>query len=934
MPNTDTLDAFSRLKSSWAAARKPSSSANDQTSNFEESSRLIPDKSNHEIFNSLFAAALEGDKHKIILLIDQGADLHGLSLNEWGLAHALAYGGRSDILEELFEKGLNIHLEGPNGMLPIQVAARSGNLSIVKWFIEKDLIDRPLEDLDLLHHIAEGNFEKLAQEFQGDQNKEDKDVFLYQTVMSKYLIEEHNLDVNTKNSDNWTPLHLAARNGNTILMSLLIAAGSDLNVPGDLDKTPMYEAISGGHLDAVKLLASKGVSLKDPYKSSESCPMHLAVESGHIHIMEYLMEQGIDHFKDNKGEDLISCAAEHVQLHVMKWYSERGVDIKDYLENCYGMDGPRLDLEILQWFQSIGFDFTQPLGPVPLMHMAVSESRIDIMEYLRSQGVDINEANHQGMTSVHRAAWCGQIKALKYLKSQDVDFNQENKYGQTPIFDAIQSGNFEVINYLVENGADLTKKDKDGNTLMHIAAGGGRVSVIQWLLDKGLPVDTLNNDDESPLDIAVKSDLNVKVIRCLEVGGALITAEEIEEMEPIIFYSKDMLSCLAHTKAIRIDLIDWLIDHNVQNNFIAQFILSLISEICKQGRLDKLEVVEKYAKELALTEENVQDLIKYAAMHQKPSILKWLLDKDVNIGQAVFEIEDAPYNINCQIMATKWICQYGISCHVSDDVEEKLLEHATQYNNPKVIEFIKDVKESGGMIYLPKDTDQNPIMHQAAASGDIELIKELYKEGADLNATDANGNTPLHHAVSQKALGNNFEAIKFLVENGVNFNATNNNGDSPLKLAIDSKRYEAVLLLCSLEAKIDPEDRGITDFFSEKEDVDKTFVGDDLVCQKKAILHLISSFEGTIGYHIYGVGQILESKAAQIKADMENEAGDIAIKHNNTLESLDYTPENQGDPAVQSIDLGTPKNTEEEIRTDVVGDNVKTESNSCCCVIS
>lgn len=267
-------------------------------------------------------------------------------------------------------------------------------------------------------------------------------------------------------------------------------------------------------------------------------------------------------------------------------------------------------------------------------------------------------------------------------------------------------------------------------------------------------------------------------------------------------------------------------------------------------------------------------------------------------------------------------------------MEEKLLEHATKHNNSKVIEFIKDVKESGGMIYLPKDTDQNPIMHQVAASGDIELIKKLYIEGADLNATDANCNTPLHHAVSQKALGNNFEAIKFLIENGVNFNATNNNGDSPLKLAIDSKKYEAVLLLCSLEAKIDPEDRDTVDFFSEKEDVDKIFVGDDWACQKKAILHLISSFEGTIGYHIYGVGTILESKAAQIKADMENEDGDIAIRHGNTLESLDYTPENQGDLAIQSIDLGTPKNTEEEVRTDVVGDNVKTGSSSCCCVIS
>lgn len=56
----------------------------------------------------------------------------------------------------------------------------------------------------------------------------------------------------------------------------------------------------------------------------------------------------------------------------------------------------------------------------------------------------------------------------------------------------------------------------------------------------------------------------------------------------------------------------------------------------------------------------------------------------------------------------------------------KLLEHATQYNNSEVIEFIKGVKEFGGNI-LPKDNNGTP-MHHAADSGNIALIKKLYIE--------------------------------------------------------------------------------------------------------------------------------------------------------------------------------------------------------------
>ncbi|WP_158706862.1 ankyrin repeat domain-containing protein [Candidatus Phycorickettsia trachydisci] len=882
-------------------------------------------------FNLLFAAALKGDGNEIMLLLRQGAALHALSPNAWGLAHALACGVRGEFLEALLEKGLNLNLEGPNGMVPIQLAARSSNLNVIKWFIAKGLGARDLEDLDLLHHIAEGKVNKLADEFKDAQSDEGEDVFLHQTITSKYLIEEHKLSVDTKNSDNWTPLHLAAREGNTVLMGLLINSGANFNSPGHLDKTPLHEAISGGHLEAVKLLVSLGVSLQDPDRSYDSCPMRTALENGQIHIAEYFIEQDVNPLRGSYGVDLISCAMNAMQLHVMKWYSDLGVEIKKYLRDRDSAQNPKLDVEILKWLKSIDFDLTQPLNSNTLMHIAALDGQVDVMEYLRKQGLELDEVNYQLMTPVHRAAWSGHLNVLKYLKSQEINLNQADKDGQTPIFYAIQSGNFEVINYLIENGEDLKRKDKYNNNLLHIAVRQNNISIIHWLLSKGVAVNQINDDDDTPFDEVIKSDTkNVKVLKLLEAYGARVIPEDIEEVGADILYNEGSMSDGSGVKAIRIELISWFVEHGLSEGFLEEFVISLIYECCKRGRIDKLSTLEKYMDGVPLKMRNVQDLVKYAAMHQKSSILKWLEVREIDFTATFFNLEDDTYNINCQIFAAKWIADYGVEAHISATVGERLFKYANRYDNPKAVEFIQNIKTTCGTIESPKNIDQN-LLYNAVALGNIELIKKFYMKGGNLNISDQEGNTLLHHALSKKASDDNSEVIEFLIENGISLNATNNLGLSPLKLAIDFKKYNVVLLLCSLGAKIDVDDKNTLLCFLEQEQLDKVFAGDNLEQQAKAIFHIIYSYRSTVEYQDSELDKILGNKLSLIESAIETDIREIITKHNYI--GLDHVSVNQSEQEVYSINLDTPKsrNVVEETGQDVMGE---VEANSCCCLIS
>ena len=70
-------------------------------------------------------------------------------------------------------------------------------------------------------------------------------------------------------------------------------------------------------------------------------------------------------------------------------------------------------------------------------------------------------------------------------------------------------------------------------------------------------------------------------------------------------------------------------------------------------------------------------------------------------------------------------------------------------------------------------------LHFAAAKGHKEVVGVLLEKGADFNAKNIDGATPLHLA----AENGHGEVVDVLLEKGADFNAKDNNGATPLHLA-------------------------------------------------------------------------------------------------------------------------------------------------------
>ena len=86
---------------------------------------------------------------------------------------------------------------------------------------------------------------------------------------------------------------------------------------------------------------------------------------------------------------------------------------------------------------------------------------------------------------------------------------------------------------------------------------------------------------------------------------------------------------------------------------------------------------------------------------------------------------------------------------------------------------------------------RTPLMNAAGRNNNPEVLRVLIQAGANVNAKDNYGSTPLMYA----ALNDNSEVFKALIQAGANVNAKNDDGWTPLMLAAGDNSAEVVSVL-------------------------------------------------------------------------------------------------------------------------------------------
>lgn len=96
-----------------------------------------------------------------------------------------------------------------------------------------------------------------------------------------------------------------------------------------------------------------------------------------------------------------------------------------------------------------------------LYHFAVSEGKIELVQFLLENGWDINEVNMEGDGALYYAMVKkspSAMKMMRFLVEKGINMNPVSAQGATPLHYAIDRSCIEVVEFLYKNGADPNVK--------------------------------------------------------------------------------------------------------------------------------------------------------------------------------------------------------------------------------------------------------------------------------------------------------------------------------------------------------------------------------------------------------------------------------------------------------------------------------------------
>jgi ankyrin repeat protein len=237
--------------------------------------------------------------------------------------------------------------------------------------------------------------------------------------------------INRTREDKANALHIAAGEGHSEIVELLLEWHMDIESKDGFECTPLHFASEHGHVAAIQILLHFGAKTNamDIYNLT---PLQRAVRKGQAEAVRILVQF------DDKDLTISRCANGYSLLHLVCESGHTNV-----IDTLFSLDIINRDIN----------QTTEDEEKHTLLHVAILFGRVEMATYLLDKGAGLEVKNAMGQTALHLAAGAPEIPSaaltrLLIERGADV-FALDNKK-QTPEFLAAKSGYDESRRLLQE----------------------------------------------------------------------------------------------------------------------------------------------------------------------------------------------------------------------------------------------------------------------------------------------------------------------------------------------------------------------------------------------------------------------------------------------------------------------------------------------------
>ena len=329
----------------------------------------------HDHSTALHAAARVGDDVIVKLLIAHGADCEAKDGELMAPIHYAAENDHDHVIEILLNHRADIEAQGKRGMSPLSMACLAGSKQVAKMLVSRkaNCKHKSFGGMTPLHWAANGGHEEI-----GD-----------------LLIQQKRVNIDAKNEEGKTPLHIAVLKRSFAVTDFLIRRGAAIEAECLESQRPLHYACKNADPALVQLLLASGADVEASAKSWR--PIHYATRAASIPVLSLLIDASATlEARDSLGDRALTIAASLGHLDIVKYLFDNGAAVS--LPMPTKSNRPHA--------------YDSPICK------AAKAGHLTVVQELVKQGASIHSPDASNCQPLRYAAYHGHASTVRYLLSQ------------------------------------------------------------------------------------------------------------------------------------------------------------------------------------------------------------------------------------------------------------------------------------------------------------------------------------------------------------------------------------------------------------------------------------------------------------------------------------------------------------------------------------